>query len=486
MSESADAAPGRIFMSYRREETAYPAAWLFERLASHFGRDQIFKDVDSIELGDDFVEVITTAVGSCEVLLALIGSRWLTVTDQDGHRRLDDPSDFVRLEIEAALTRNVRVIPILVDEARMPRADELPASLAKLARRQALELNPGRFEADTRRLLRVLDRTVDMMLEQAPQKAGRAARHQEKIEQPHGQIRDRAGPVAAKSQPVPPRLEPTTTSLDFGSLTHHSASPELSIRLGNAGGGNLNAHAVPQASWIRLRQQTDQLYVAADTDVVGTYEGTITIESDGGSATIFVKADIVAAPQAAPATPASAKAARLVDAGFVTLVIPLCVIALEALIRPQTFLAWPWWVITAAAILGIAITLGAFRHHAVPVTIVMWVMTWSAVYSLSVIGTRDSAPSTLTTVLSTECMVAAVVSIALCIWIVILLPKGIRSAGPFLAIFMGCFSAALILAAVALHTGQAGAWTAVGAAALAAALGVILTLIQAQQSRSAC
>ena len=192
MTASTGTAPGRIFMSYRREETAYPAAWLFDRLASHFGRDQVFKDVDSIELGDNFVEEITTAVGPCEVLLALIGSRWLTITDQDGHRRLDNPGDLVRLEVEAALTRNVRVIPILVDEARMPRADELPTSLAKLARRQALELSPGRFEADTQRLLRVLDRTIGEAQEEARQEAERAARHREKIEQSQGQIRERA------------------------------------------------------------------------------------------------------------------------------------------------------------------------------------------------------------------------------------------------------------------------------------------------------
>ncbi len=155
---SAGSVPGRIFMSYRREETSYSAGWLFDRLTSHFGRDQVFKDIDSIELGDDFVEKITTAVGSCDVLLALIGGRWLTVTSQEG-RRLDDPADFVRLEIEAALARNVRVIPILVDGARMPGADELPESLAKLARRQALELSPSRFDADTQRLLRELDRS---------------------------------------------------------------------------------------------------------------------------------------------------------------------------------------------------------------------------------------------------------------------------------------------------------------------------------------
>jgi hypothetical protein len=140
-------ASGRIFISYRREETAYPAGWLFDRLAERFGSGQVFKDVDSIQLGDDFVEVITRAVGSCDVLLALIGEEWLTITDQHGRRRLDDPEDFVRLEIEAALTRKVRVIPILIDGSRMPRADELPDSLGRLARRQALELSPSRFDS---------------------------------------------------------------------------------------------------------------------------------------------------------------------------------------------------------------------------------------------------------------------------------------------------------------------------------------------------
>jgi hypothetical protein len=154
------ATSGRIFISYRREETAYPAGWLYDRLAEHFGGGQVFKDVDSIQLGDDFVEVITNAVGSCDVLLALIGDQWLTITDAHGRRRLDNPDDFVRLEIEAALSRRVRVIPVLVDEAMMPGADELPDSLAALVRRQALELSPARFKFDTSRLLKVLDRTL--------------------------------------------------------------------------------------------------------------------------------------------------------------------------------------------------------------------------------------------------------------------------------------------------------------------------------------
>jgi hypothetical protein len=159
MVESEAPSLGRVFISYRREETAYPAGWLYDRLVVRYG-GQVFKDVDSIQLGDDFVEVITRAVASCDVLLALIGDEWVTIADAQQRRRLDDPDDFVRLEIEAALTRNVRVIPILVDGAKMPRADDLPPSLAGLVRRQALELSPARFDFDTSRLLKVLDRTL--------------------------------------------------------------------------------------------------------------------------------------------------------------------------------------------------------------------------------------------------------------------------------------------------------------------------------------
>ncbi len=160
MDGSIRAVPDRIFISYRREDAAYPAGWLFDRLADRFGKDHVLKDVDSIQLGDDFVEVITSAVESCNVLLAVIGKQWLTITDEDGLRRLNNPNDFVRLEIEAALARNIRVIPILVEGAQMPRPDQLPASLAKLARRNALEVSPNRFASDTGRLLTVLERTL--------------------------------------------------------------------------------------------------------------------------------------------------------------------------------------------------------------------------------------------------------------------------------------------------------------------------------------
>lgn len=183
MSGSIPAAPGRIFISYRRVDTAYPAGWLYDRLADRYGAGQVFKDVDSIELGDNFVEVITRAVGSCDVLLALIGPQWLTLADEHGRRRLDSQDDFVRLEIETALTRRVLVIPILVDGAKMPRAEELPDSLIELVRRQALELSPARFAFDTSRLLRVLDNTLgELQAQREPEQKARGAAADERSE----------------------------------------------------------------------------------------------------------------------------------------------------------------------------------------------------------------------------------------------------------------------------------------------------------------
>jgi hypothetical protein len=158
MSSAVSATLGRIFISYRREDTEFAAALLFDRLVAHFGEGQIFKDIDSIEPGDVFADVIRAALASCEVVLVLIGDQWLMTSDDNEQRRLDDPADFVRLEIEAALARHIPVIPVLVGRASIPRAAELPSSLAELAERQAFELSPARSDA---KLLSVLDRILN-------------------------------------------------------------------------------------------------------------------------------------------------------------------------------------------------------------------------------------------------------------------------------------------------------------------------------------
>jgi dipeptidyl aminopeptidase/acylaminoacyl peptidase len=157
----ATVASGGIFISYRRQETSHLAGRLYDRLANRFGDERVFMDVDTIELGVDFARVINEAVSTCAVLLAVIGPNWVTATGEDGGRRLDDPDDIVRLEVGAALERDVRVIPILVEGAAMPRRHQLPESLAPLARRNALTVRHDSFRYDVDRLVTAIERVVE-------------------------------------------------------------------------------------------------------------------------------------------------------------------------------------------------------------------------------------------------------------------------------------------------------------------------------------
>jgi hypothetical protein len=152
----------KIFISYRRDDSAAQAGRVHERLTSEFGRDLLFIDVDGIPLGANFVEVLRDEVTKCEVLLALIGSKWLNAQDENGNRRLDDPNDFVRVEISAALERDIKVIPIFLDEARPPRADQLPRDLEELAVRQGLDVRHKSFRSDIAALIQELKGTFNL------------------------------------------------------------------------------------------------------------------------------------------------------------------------------------------------------------------------------------------------------------------------------------------------------------------------------------
>lgn len=147
---------GGVFISYRREDSAGFARLIYDRLTRHLDPKNVFLDVDSIGPGLDFVDVLTERVGRCEALVALIGSDWIVSADNDGRRRLDNPYDFVRIEIEAALQRGVRVIPVLVGGATMPKREDLPESLKKLAQLQGIEISHARFNADVERLTSAL------------------------------------------------------------------------------------------------------------------------------------------------------------------------------------------------------------------------------------------------------------------------------------------------------------------------------------------
>ncbi len=148
-----------IFISYRRQDSDAYAGRLYDRLSTRFDKARIFMDID-MDLGIDFVKEIEKRVGSCKVLVAVIGRSWLEVKDKKGRRRLDDPNDWVRLEITAALERDIPVIPALVGGARMPAASDLPGVLSKLTRRQAIEISHAGFHSDVDRLIRGLERIL--------------------------------------------------------------------------------------------------------------------------------------------------------------------------------------------------------------------------------------------------------------------------------------------------------------------------------------
>ena len=130
---------GNIFINYRRAESGHVAGRLHDSLATTFGRDKLFMDVDNIPVGRDFEDHLNVQIAACDAMLAIIGPNWMNAKDESGQRRLDNPEDFVVIEIGAALARNIPVIPVLVDGARMPKASELPDSLKPLVRRQVLQ-----------------------------------------------------------------------------------------------------------------------------------------------------------------------------------------------------------------------------------------------------------------------------------------------------------------------------------------------------------
>lgn len=147
----------RIFISYRRADSADVTGRIYDRLTEHFGKTAIFKDVDSIPPGIDFKEHLEKAVGKCRIFLVVIGDRWLDMTDSLHTNRLHDPHDFVRIEIEAALNRNIPIIPLLVRGASMPPEDKLPSSLRRLVYRNAIPIRPDPdFHRDMDRLIEAI------------------------------------------------------------------------------------------------------------------------------------------------------------------------------------------------------------------------------------------------------------------------------------------------------------------------------------------
>jgi hypothetical protein len=143
-------------INYRNTDSAGFAGRLYDDLLEHFGTGYIFRDIATFEPGEPFPEAIEQALSTCHILIVVIGQHWLTSVDAKGQRRLDNQDDFVRMEIEGAFRRHMRVIPVLVQGARMPRTQDLPESLAPLTRLHAFELTDSHWRSDIGRLIKTL------------------------------------------------------------------------------------------------------------------------------------------------------------------------------------------------------------------------------------------------------------------------------------------------------------------------------------------
>jgi TonB family protein len=214
---------GSVFISYRRSDSQGEAGRLFDDLVTHFGEDTVFMDVAAIEAGRDFRKAIEEGVTKCGVLLVMIGLEWLDAKDDRGARRLNDPSDFVRIETAAALKRDIPVIPVLVRGAKMPSAEQLPDDLKELAYRNCIELTHARWKSDMQLLTVSLRRLLG-----DPTKVEKSARSND---------------ASAPTQPASPQNETAVSSnLGGGSSARidpaavQSVTRELALHIGPIAG----------------------------------------------------------------------------------------------------------------------------------------------------------------------------------------------------------------------------------------------------------
>ena len=180
----------KIFISYRRKDSQEITGRIFDHLEGYFGRNSVFIDIDNIPLGVDFREHLGHAVTQCDVLLAIVGKTWLdSEKTESGKRRLDDPGDFVRIEVESALQRNIPVIPVLVGNASMPPAADLPESLRPLVFRNATDVGSGReFRDHVTRLIRGIEQLAK---DDAQQRKQREAQLKKELAQKEKEERER-------------------------------------------------------------------------------------------------------------------------------------------------------------------------------------------------------------------------------------------------------------------------------------------------------
>jgi TIR domain len=147
----------KVFISYRRSDSLHVTGRVYDRLASSFGSRSLFRDVDSIPLGERFRQVIEDAVTKCDVLIVIIGENWVDVRDNEGRRRLDSADDYVRLEVASALSSGIPVIPVLIESTAIPSVDQLPADLQELTAANAARVRSDPdFHDDVDKLVRAI------------------------------------------------------------------------------------------------------------------------------------------------------------------------------------------------------------------------------------------------------------------------------------------------------------------------------------------
>ena len=221
---------GRIFMCYRREPSRHAAGRLSSRIDERLGLDAVFIDVESTPIGLDFVDVIDDALAAVDVVLVVIDSLWLQATDSRGQRRLDNPDDYVVREILGALQRKIRIVPILLDGAEMPRAMEMPTLLQPLTRRGAFRVRHESFNADADRLADALATVLGI----GPWRDGSRPSTQAKAigalksRDPTDDHREIAAGIAALAEPIGSTLGPSARVVrvvDHAGVPHEVDDP---------------------------------------------------------------------------------------------------------------------------------------------------------------------------------------------------------------------------------------------------------------------
>ncbi len=317
---SAELVPGvKIFLCYRRDDSAGHAGRVADRLCARFGPDAVFRDLDSIAPGRDFTVAINDAIDECDAVVAILGRYWLGAELPNGQCRLDHPDDFVRVEIATALERRVKIIPVLVNGAEMPSPESLPAPLAAFGRRNALELSESRWDYDIQRLVDVLDPSSSDTLSSLPRVGvDPPARRSKKLPAAGGVLAllaliavvvlFRRGDHSSASGAVKRGATTTTTVVAMGDGQAGAGGPASGgERSTDAGQGSYaakpgSASPPPSAPYVAAPSptvpptapptapapQAPPPRVTADA-VAGNWTGTV---SDGGGGTFYIALDV--------------------------------------------------------------------------------------------------------------------------------------------------------------------------------------------------